>query len=126
MDNYEHYFTVSRAVCVKIRKLCVEKKIRFSELAERLGISQSSVNRYIGRKVLTDEDTEAEWTPPTLLFIIGAADVLGIDPAELFPNVPDGDSLRVIMWRFKRRLTAEGNDPVNELKFFLQNLADSL
>lgn len=126
MDNYEYYFVMSRAVCIKIRKLCLEKNIQAKELAKRFRKSASTINRYVGPKVLPEEDIKAEWTPPSLSFIICAADVLGIDPAELFPNVPDGDSLRAVMWRFKRRLTAEENDPVKELKFFLQNLADNL
>lgn len=126
MDNSQDYYNLSRAVCVKIRNLCMANGIRLIDIADRLGVSESTVNRHIGPKVIYENDINDDWKPPSLPFIIGAADVLGIDPVDLFPSAPNGDSLRAVMWRFKRRLTAEENDPAKELKFFLSSLADNL
>lgn len=123
MDNYQYYLEKSNKVAERIRELCRKKGVTFKQLSDELGISQSTVSRYIGRKAIEDKEAGGSMS---LLFIIGAADVLKVDVSVFTGTEGIGEGLRSVMQRFKRRLENETSDPVKEVKFLLQSLTDNL
>ena len=125
MDNYQFYYNECRKACVRIRLLCKQKHITFKHLADQLGLSVSTISRYIGAKVCAEDESSDSWEVPSFLFFVGAADVLGVKPEDLLGE-PNRGELKTAMQHFTRRLKSGEGDPVREVKFLFQLLADSI
>lgn len=112
-DNYDIFAGVSDKVIERINEIRKERKVSMRQIADHIGVSLSTVNRYLG---------ENHSNGMTLVFLVGVADTLGVDVTEFFTNRKSVATLKDAVRPFKKRIAI---NPEKELAFFLQYLADS-
>lgn len=112
-DNRSIFAGLSDKAIERINEIRREKKVSLQKIADHLDVSVSTVNRYIG---------ESHDHNMTVVFLLGVADVLGVDVTEFFHDGKSTATLKDAVQPFKRRIA---KNPEEELGFFLQYLADS-
>lgn len=112
--NYELFADVTDEVIDRINELRKEKKVTFKQIADHLEVSVSTVNRYIG---------ESHSDNITVLFLVGLADILGVEVADFFHDRKNAITLQAAVKPFKKRIFS---NPERELSYFFRFLADCL
>ncbi len=113
VDHYDVFVGVSDKVIERINEIRKGKKVSMRQIADHIGVSVSTVNRYLG---------ESHGEGMTLVFLVGAADALGVDVTEFFVDRKSVATLKDAVRPFKKRIAA---NPEKELTFFFQYLSDS-
>ena len=112
-DNRSIFAGLSDKAIERINEIRREKKLSLQKIADHLDVSVSTVNRYIGE----NHDHNM-----TVVFLLGVADVLGVEVTEFFRDGKTSSTLKDSVQPFKRRIS---KNPDMELGFFFQCLADS-
>lgn len=120
MSNYSIFARQCEAVSQRIRALCKERGVTYADIADHLEISTATVQRYLRKVDKSDEDRDV--AIPTLYFLVGVADLLGVEPDVFFLSRKGSSTLKEAIKPFR---TAIRQNPDEMLRYFFQYLSDA-